>query len=94
MSTTHATVESTFRAESGRVMAALISSLGDFELAEDVFQEALITALETWPLAVGRLTAFGATKILRGSRPPSTPFGRWIAQRLTRMKWTPFLTNG
>lgn len=49
MSTTHATVESTFRAESGRVMAALISSLGDFELAEDVFQEALITALETWP---------------------------------------------
>lgn len=30
-------------------MAALISYLGDFELAEDAFQEALIAALETWP---------------------------------------------
>lgn len=42
-------VEKTFREESGRVLATLIGSLGDFELAEDVFQDALIVALERWP---------------------------------------------
>ena len=42
-------IERTFREESGRVLAALISYLNDFELAEDVFQEALIVALEKWP---------------------------------------------
>lgn len=42
-------IERTFREESGRVLAALISYLNDFELAEDVFQEAMIVALEKWP---------------------------------------------
>jgi RNA polymerase sigma-70 factor, ECF subfamily len=42
-------VERTFREESGRVLAALIAALGDFELAQDVFQDALIVALERWP---------------------------------------------
>lgn len=37
------------REESGRVVAALISSLGDFELAEDAFHDAVQAALETWP---------------------------------------------
>lgn len=37
------------REESGRVMAALIGSLGDFELAEDAFQDAVQAALEHWP---------------------------------------------
>jgi RNA polymerase sigma-70 factor (ECF subfamily) len=41
-------VAHTFRQESGRVMAALISYLGDFELAEDALQDALVTALERW----------------------------------------------
>jgi RNA polymerase sigma-70 factor, ECF subfamily len=45
----HQTVERTFRAESGRVLAALISYLNDFDMAEDAFQEALIVALEKWP---------------------------------------------
>jgi RNA polymerase sigma-70 factor (ECF subfamily) len=43
------TVESIFRQEAGRVLAALISHLRDFELAEDVFQDALVVALERWP---------------------------------------------
>ncbi len=43
------TIERTFREEAGRVLAALISSLGDFDLAEDSFQDALIIALEKWP---------------------------------------------
>ncbi|MCP5101144.1 MAG: RNA polymerase sigma factor [Chloroflexi bacterium] len=42
-------IEQTFREESGRVLAALISTLGDFDLAEDAFQDALIIALEKWP---------------------------------------------
>ncbi len=49
METTHAAVEQLFRYESGRVLAALIGYLGDFQLAEDALQEALLVALERWP---------------------------------------------
>jgi len=49
MNQIHQVVEQTFRQESGRVLAALISALGDFELAQDALQDALIAALETWP---------------------------------------------
>jgi RNA polymerase sigma-70 factor, ECF subfamily len=45
---TYAIIEATFRQEYGRVLAALISHLYDFELAEDVLQDALIIALERW----------------------------------------------
>lgn len=41
-------VAQTFRQESGRVLAALISYLGDFDLAEDALQDALVVALERW----------------------------------------------
>ena len=41
-------IEAVFRAEHGRVLAALISQLGDFELAEDALQDALVNALEQW----------------------------------------------
>ena len=43
------TVEATFRAEHGRVLGALIAALGDFDLAEDALQAAMLTALERWP---------------------------------------------
>ncbi len=46
--TTASQVEITFRAEYGRVLAALISQLGDFMLAEDALQDALVNALERW----------------------------------------------
>jgi RNA polymerase sigma-70 factor, ECF subfamily len=49
METTHSAVEQIFRHESDRVLAALIGYLGDFELAEDALQEALLVALERWP---------------------------------------------
>ena len=42
-------IEATFREEFGRVMATLISQLGDFTLAEDALQDALVNALERWP---------------------------------------------
>jgi RNA polymerase sigma-70 factor (ECF subfamily) len=38
-----------FREESGRAVATLIRILGDFDLAEEVVQEAFIVALERWP---------------------------------------------
>jgi RNA polymerase sigma-70 factor (ECF subfamily) len=46
--TTADQVEKIFREEHGRVLAALISRLGDFELAEDALQDALVNALERW----------------------------------------------
>jgi RNA polymerase sigma-70 factor, ECF subfamily len=49
MDDVHQSIERVFRAESGRVLAALISYLNDFDLAEDAFQDALIVALEKWP---------------------------------------------
>ncbi len=41
-------IETTFREEYGRVLAALISQLEDFMLAEDALQDALVNALERW----------------------------------------------
>jgi RNA polymerase sigma-70 factor, ECF subfamily len=41
-------IEKIFREEHGRVLAALIGALGDFSLAEDALQDALIAALEQW----------------------------------------------
>lgn len=49
MTTIHSTIEQTFRAEQGRVLAHLISTLRDFDFAEDMLQDALIAALEKWP---------------------------------------------
>ncbi len=44
-----ATVERIFREQSGIVLAGLIRTLHDFDLAEDAFQDALVVALEYWP---------------------------------------------
>jgi RNA polymerase sigma-70 factor (ECF subfamily) len=43
-----AQIETTFRQEHGKVLAVLIATLGDFALAEDAVQDALIAALEQW----------------------------------------------
>ena len=43
------TVEQVFREQSGVVLAGLIRSLRDFDLAEEAFQDALVVALEHWP---------------------------------------------
>jgi len=44
-----ALVESVFRQESGRIIATLIRLSGSFDRAEEAMQEALISALATWP---------------------------------------------
>ncbi len=38
-----------FREEAGRLTAALVRSLGDFDVAEESVQDALVSALEHWP---------------------------------------------
>lgn len=43
-------IDRTFREEHGRILAALISQLNDFTLAEDTLQDALVDALERWQL--------------------------------------------
>src|SRR3974390_203592 len=42
-------IDQIFRDEAGRALATLIRLLGDFDLAEDVLQEAFAAALERWP---------------------------------------------
>jgi RNA polymerase sigma-70 factor (ECF subfamily) len=42
-------LETVFRDQWGRVLAALIGFLGDFDLAEEAAQEAFATAAERWP---------------------------------------------
>ena len=44
-----ATLEQVFREQWGRVLAALIGLLGDFDLAEEATQEAFAIAAERWP---------------------------------------------
>lgn len=46
--TAAAHIESIFREEHGRILAALISRLGDWTLAEEALQDALVNALERW----------------------------------------------
>ena len=44
-----AALTTVFREEAGRVTAALVRFLDDFDLAEDLVQEAIVEALEHWP---------------------------------------------
>jgi RNA polymerase sigma-70 factor (ECF subfamily) len=46
---TDAALEAIIRRESGQVVATLIGWLGDFDLAEDAVQDAIVAALERWP---------------------------------------------
>lgn len=45
-----ARIEAIFRAEFGRVVASLARRFGDLDIAEDAASEALVTALERWPV--------------------------------------------
>ncbi len=39
-----------FREEAGRLTSALVHILGDFAVAEEIVQDALLVALERWPV--------------------------------------------
>ncbi len=49
MDAIHRIVADTFHKEADRILASLISSIKDFELAEDALQDAMLVALERWP---------------------------------------------
>jgi RNA polymerase sigma-70 factor (ECF subfamily) len=49
LSPSHTAVAAAFRDEAGRLTAWLARSLGDFLLAEEIVQDALMAALEQWP---------------------------------------------
>ena len=44
-------IEQTYRRERGQVLATLMGTFGDLELAEDALQEAMLAAVEVWPEA-------------------------------------------
>jgi predicted RNA polymerase sigma factor len=48
--TTRAAVTAVYREEAGRLTGHLVHVLGDFELAEELVQEAVVAALERWPI--------------------------------------------
>lgn len=48
MTTPDSVLESVFRREHGLVLASLVRSFGDFDLAEDALSDAVATALGTW----------------------------------------------
>ena len=45
----HDAVTTVFREEASRVVVAIMRSVGDFDLAEEATQDALLEALEAWP---------------------------------------------
>jgi RNA polymerase sigma-70 factor (ECF subfamily) len=61
-------IERIFRDEAGRALATLIRLVGDFDLAEEVLQDAFAVALELWPEAA----------------PPSNPRAGWSMSDATR----------
>ena len=45
-----ATLSTVFREEAGKLVGALLRLLGNFEVAEEIVQDALLVALERWPI--------------------------------------------
>ena len=87
------TIEEVFRRESGQVLASLIGSLGDFDLAEDALQEACVTALERWPRdglpdrpGAWLLTAARRKAIDRARREARRPDKQEAAQRVAALE--------
>ena len=48
--TTGETITATWREESARLVGALARMTRDLDLAEDLAQDALVSALESWPI--------------------------------------------
>src|SRR6188768_213560 len=44
-------VDALYRSDWGRIVATLIGLLGDFDLAEEVAQEAFTAAVDQWPVS-------------------------------------------
>jgi RNA polymerase sigma-70 factor (ECF subfamily) len=51
LTATHTAIDSVYRSDWGRIVAALIRVAGDFDVAEEAAQEAFAAAAEQWPTA-------------------------------------------
>src|SRR2546428_1676709 len=51
VSAANATVDAVYRSDWGRIVAALIRLVGDFDVAEEAAQEAFATAVDQWPVS-------------------------------------------
>jgi len=49
MTTTQAVIDQLYREDYGRIIASLIRVFGDFDIAEEAMQDALLAATERWP---------------------------------------------
>ena len=47
----HATIDAVYRSDWGRIVASLIRSFGDFDVAEEAAQEAFAAAVKDWPVS-------------------------------------------
>ena len=47
--TTEAALAAVFREEAGRLTSAMVRIIGNFDIAEEVVQDSIVAALETWP---------------------------------------------
>ncbi len=48
--TAEAALSRVFREEAGRLVGSLVRRVGDFDLAEELVQDAIVEALEHWPV--------------------------------------------
>jgi RNA polymerase sigma-70 factor, ECF subfamily len=87
-------LEEVFREEWGRVLAALVGFLGDFDLAEEAAQEAFVTAAERWPRdgapanPAGWLVATGRNRAIDRIRRERTLFEKTNQSRWARPETT------
>ena len=83
----HRTIEAVWRIESARIIAALARMLRDVGLAEEMAQEALVSALETWPAA--GLPANPAAWLMTAARNRALD---WLRHRKLEQEREPALT--
>ena len=84
MDTIQQVVSETFSREADRILAALIGTVRDFELAEDALQDALLVALERWSIDGIPLNPSAWITTTAGTRPSiaCAVKTRWRANRL------------
>src|SRR6185295_16647863 len=88
-------VAQVYRADWGRIVATLIRQIGDFDLAEEVAQEAFVTALDSWRTA--GVPEFPRAWIVQTARNRAIDRLRRQARlqrKLQELAWDPLASQG